>query len=160
MACRQVVGRGAAAIKHQPAQAHQPGPGTEPLLHGVGVFALVLLQLLVDAAELVVLLVHRIAGHQRFVFGVEQEHQPHQHGDQAAIELLGIPLRQFAQQFNVLPLAQLIGLLEAPQQIPQRRQHLIGQGIAHHRLEAAAFFEHIAQAVAIGIEEHMALPQQ
>ena len=71
-----------------------------------------------------------------------------------------IDLDEIAKQFNVLQMAQLIGLLEAPQQIPQRRQHLIGQGIAHHRLEAAALFEHIAQAVAIGIEEHMALPQQ
>ena len=59
-----------------------------------------------------------------------------------------------------MPLAQLIGPLEAAQQIPQGRQHLVGQGIAHHRLEAAALLEHIAQAVAVWIEEHRALAQQ
>ena len=57
-------------------------------------------------------------------------------------------------------LAQLIGLLKAPQQIPQRGQHLISQGIADHGLEAAALLEHVAEPVAIGIQEHMALAQE
>ena len=54
-------------------------------------------------------------------------------------------------------LAQLISLLEAPQQIPQCGQHLISKGITDHGLEAAALLQHVAEPVAIGIQEHMAL---
>ena len=51
-------------------------------------------------------------------------------------------------------------LLKAPQQIPQRRQHLVRQGGAHHSLEAAACLQHIRQPGPSGIEKHTALAQQ
>ena len=157
---REIVRRGPAAMEHEPAETHQPGPGAVALLHGVGESHSVLLELLKNPAHLVVLLIDGVSRHQGLVLRVEQKHQAHQYGDQTAVESLRILVRHGTQQGVPLALGGPVRLLKAPQQMPQGCQHLVRQGIAHHGLEAAAGLQNISQPGAVRIEKHTALAQQ
>ena len=98
-------------------------------------------------------------GHQPAVLGVEQEHQPQQHGEQPGVDLVRVVVQHVAEQFA---LAQVVGRLEAAQQLVQRGQHLLGQLGGDGVLVLAAVGEDGRQALLVrqreeplGREQHV-----
>ena len=158
----QIVRIGAAAVVHQPEQAEQRGPGTAPVGHGVLVLNALLAQAIGQSADAVVLPVERVLRHQRFVFRVEQEHQPQQHRDQPAIEVLLAFFcgGQLAQHGASALASNALGRIEAQQQFPQGFQHLFGQAGAHLVLVFAAGRQQLRQALLRVAAEQPVDPQQ
>ena len=99
-------------------------PGPETLVHRVGEAAGVVPQPVEQAGDRVVVRVDRIAGQQVAVLGVQHEDQPHQHRQQARIDVVGIVGQHVPQQLAV---RDIVGRLEAAHQFVQGRQHLLGQ---------------------------------
>src|SRR5690606_10749748 len=88
---------GAAGVD-QAKERTEPGPGAEALVHGVGVAAGVLAEALVEAGDRVALGVDRALGHEPLILGVEQEDQTQQHGEEAAVDVLGVLAGERAQE--------------------------------------------------------------
>ncbi|MFT3879466.1 MAG: hypothetical protein QM703_07380 [Gemmatales bacterium] len=85
---------------HQTKQRQQLCPRPIPLIHRIGVPASILLQAFIQPGDGIVLEVHLIIRHQAAIFGIEQEHQPQQHGQQAEVDLVGVVTQQFLQQLS------------------------------------------------------------
>ena len=91
---------GAIAGVDKAEQGQEAMPSAVALVHRVGVQRRVFQKSGVKGAHAVALVVegprHRVVarGDQGAVLGIEQEHQPHQHGEQAAIHMLRLLLRQ------------------------------------------------------------------
>ena len=92
--------------------------------------------------------VDRVAGQQAPVFGVEQEHQPHEHGEQAARRRRRGPRRSTSRSSS--PLALVVGGLEAAQQFVQGVQHLPGELGGDVVLVLAAVGQERGQALLLG----------
>jgi hypothetical protein len=94
--------------------------------------------LLVECAGLLV----GARGDQVAVFGVEDEDQPHQHREQAFIEVLWLPVGQSADELRF-----------RRRQAAQQADNLLGEGRRNRRLGVAARLQHSGQAVGFGIGE-------
>ena len=138
-----------AAAVDQPEQRQQLRPGPEALVHGVRVRGRVGAQPGEQAAEGVVLLVHRMVGHHAAVLGVEEEHQPHQHDDQPAVEVA----RRFARQRRQGAVAR-VRRHEPAQQLVQRGQHLAREPRRDLGLRLAAPGEQRGQSRVLLVHEH------
>ena len=114
----------AAAVVDQPEERQQLRPRAVARVHRVRIARLVLPQPLEQPGHRVVLLVDIARRHQPAVLGVEDEHQPHQRGEQPAVHLV----RLFAQHLREqLALRIVVRALESADQFPQRLEHLAGQ---------------------------------
>ena len=133
----------------QPEQRQQLRPSPEALVHGVRVRGRIGAQPGEQAAEGVVLLVHRVVGHHAAVLGVEEEHQPHQHDDQPAVEVA----RRFARQRRQGAVA-CVRRHEPAQQLVQRGQHLAREPRRDLGLRLAAPGEQRGQSRVLLAHEH------
>ncbi|MCC7494461.1 MAG: hypothetical protein IT204_19040 [Fimbriimonadaceae bacterium] len=115
----------AAAAVDRAEQGHELGPAAVALVHRVGVALAVGAQPLEQAVDRVVAQVERRARQQAAVFGVEQEHQAHQHRQQAGVDRVRVVAQRLGQQLAV---GRRVGRLEAAQQLVQRFEHLTRQG--------------------------------
>jgi hypothetical protein len=78
------------------------------------------------------------------LLGVEQEHEPEDHGEQRAIHLVW-PLREhLAQQRSA---RRVVRGLETAQQLVERVEHLPGEALADLVLESAAVLEERGEAL-------------
>ena len=114
----------AAAVVDQAEERQQLRPGAVALVHRVGVAAGVGAQPLEEAGDRVVVGVDRVAGEQAAVLGVEEEHEPHEDGEQAGVDLVRVVGEHLAEQ---LALALVVGRLEAAEQLVEGGEHLLGQ---------------------------------
>ncbi len=139
-----------AAFVNHAEERKQLRPGPEPLVHRVGVTALVGPQPLEQSRDRVEVGVDRIAGEQVAVFGVQDEDQPHEHGQQAGIDVVGVFAEHVGQQ---LALALVVGRLEAADQFVKGGQHLLGELRGDDVLVLAAVGQDGGQALLLGQRE-------
>ncbi len=146
------------AVVHQPKEHQQPRPRALPLVDGVGKAGDVLAQLGEEPRERIRGLVDGVAAEEPAVFGVEHEHQPQEHREEAAVDLAGRLAEHVAQQ---QPARRVVGRLEAPQQVVQGPEHLLGQGGRDLVLVLARLLEDVGEALVgrqreepLGPEEH------
>ena len=112
------------AVVNHAKQGDELRPRAVPLGHGVGVAGVVLAQPLVQPRQ-------RVEAHERLVvrehvalLGVEQEHQPEDHCEERSVDIIGPIGKRLAQQ---LPARRVVRGLEAPQELVQRMEHLLGE---------------------------------
>ena len=93
------VGALGAVVDHAP-QREKLRVGAVSLVHCVGVRGGVGPQPLVEACDRVGAEEHFVLGQHVAFFGVEEEHEPQHHGEQALVDLVGVicelPVEQFA----------------------------------------------------------------
>ena len=122
-------------------------PGAVALVHRVREERGVLAQALVEARERVVAQERLVLGQHVPLFGVEQEHEPQDDGEQRAVDFVGVLGERLAQK---LALRGVVRGLEAAQELVERVQHLLGQLLADLVLELAAVLSSAARRCARG----------
>ena len=122
-------------------------PGTVTIVHRVRVQAGVLPEALVQSNDRVVFDERVVAGEHVALFGVEEEHQSQDHGEEGSVYVVGV-LFQFMSQQGAVRL--LMGRLETPQQLVQTMQHLLRELFADDVLVLPARFEESRQALSLG----------
>ena len=115
-------------------------PGTEALVHGVRVERGILAQALVEAGERVVAREVLVLRQHAAFLRVEQEDQPQDDGQQAAIDVVAVAVlgERLAQE---LAAGGVVRGLEAAQELIQGMQHLLGEAFGNLVLVFAAAFE-------------------
>ena len=113
-------------------------PRAVAVVHGVGVALGVGAEALEEAVDGVVSHVEGAAGEQAAVFGVEDEDEAHQDGEQAAVDVVGIAGERRAEQFA---LGAFVGRLEAAEEFVERVQDLLGEQDGDGALVFAAALE-------------------
>ncbi len=143
----------------QTEQHQQLVPGAAPLVHRVRMEGGILAKAGMETAHTVVRFVEGAGGRvvpgrdQAAVLCVEQEHQPHQHGQQSFVEV-----------FGALPGQDGSGVgcrgVEAAQQVVQGAEHLGGERGGDAGLGAAAGHQQRGQAPALGVVEQAEAVEQ
>ena len=150
---------GAAAAMHEAEQRQQATPGAAPLVHRVRRARLVVQQLGVQRAHAVALVVEGAAlgvgarGHQVAILGIEQEHEAHQHREQALVEMAGPGARQFGDPLR-------LGRVQAAQQPVQRAEHLARERRGDGGLRPSALRQQRRQAALRRVGEQPRRTQQ
>ena len=98
-----------------------------------------------------------VGGQQVPLFGVEEEDEPQDDGEQRAVHLVGIVGEGFPQQCSV---AAVVRRLEAAQQFVQGVKHLFGQALADLVLPGAAVGKQGGQPLRARQREKALLAQQ
>ena len=80
----------ATAFIDQAKQGEELRPGPIAQIHRIRVPTHILPQPLEESGDRVVVGVDRITRQQSPVFGIQDEHQPHEHGQEASIHMVGI----------------------------------------------------------------------
>ena len=145
------------AVVDHAEQDEQLGPGAVALVHRVRVAGVVLAQALVQSRERVVAQERLVLREHVALLGVEQEHEPEDHGQQRPVDLVGVLGERCAQQ---LAAGGVVGGLEAAQQLVQRVQHLLGELLADLVLELAAALQERRQPFRARPGEQRVLPEQ
>ena len=145
------------AVVDHPKQGQESCPGAVALVHRVGVECCVGPQPFVEAGKGVVAFEGPVVGQQAALFRVEQEHQPQDHGEQTAIDVVAVFPELFVQQ---LAARGVVGCLEAAQQLVEGVQHLHRELLADLVLVLAAVGEQGRQALFPRQGQQPALVQQ
>ena len=112
----------------------QPRPRAEAAVHLVGVHPRVLDEPVVQRQHAQVLLIQRVLHRQQVVlFGVQQEDQPQQHREQAAVHI-AVGERGIQRA----PWITLVGPVEPGEEVGERVEDLVGQLVGDVRLPVAA----------------------
>ena len=109
-----------------------------------GIERRVFAQALVETRKRVVAQEGLVLGQHVPLFGVEQEDEPQDDGEERAVDLVGVLGERLAQQ---LALRGVVGRLEAAQQLIEGVKDLLGQALADLVLELAAVFEERGEAL-------------
>jgi len=154
---RQAHAAGAGAVVDHAEQRQQLRPGAEALVHRVGVQRGVRAQPFVQAGQRVVG-AERLVGRQQVpLFGVEQEDEPQDDGEQGAVHGVRVVRQDFPQQRAA---AGVVRGLQPAQQLVEGVQHLFGQPFAHRVLPGAAVGEEGGQPLPAGEREQALLAEQ
>lgn len=84
---------------------------------------------------------------ERAILGEEHEHEPEEHGDEAAVNVLGLADGEIVE---ALALGLLLGGDKAAQQFVERVEHLLGEFFGDGGLIAAAGLKQSGQALRRG----------
>ena len=144
-------------VVDHPEQGEQLRPGAVALVHRVRVMPGVLAQPGVQGGERVAPGERRLAGQHVAFLGVEEEHEAQQHGEQAAVDEVGVLVQRAGEQ---LASAQLVGRLEAAQQCVERAEHLTGEPLGHLVLERAGAGQKRRESLRAGQGEQPPLGEQ
>ena len=133
-------------------------PRAEAVVHGVRVTLGIGAQSLEESAHGVVPDVKPAARQQPAVFGEEDEHEPEQDGDEAAVDVGGIPGGEFAEEFA---LGAFVRGLEAAQEFVEGVEDLLGENFRDAGLVVATALEQRGQAGVAGrVEERPRAEEQ
>jgi hypothetical protein len=153
-----------AAVMHGAEDGEQLRPRAVTLVHGVRVTLGVGAQSLEQAVDGVIADVKaggafglRVGGHDAPVFGEEQKDQPHEDGEQAGVNVVGIPGEDGAEE---LALGALVGGLEPAQEFVKGVEDLAGELGGDGALVFAAAGEQRGQAGCAGRRGGATLAQQ
>ena len=115
-------------------------PGAEALVHGVGVERGVFAQAPVEAGERVVAGEGLVLRQHAALLGIEQEDQPQDDGEQAAVDVVAVPAggERLAQQRAA---GSVVGGLEPAKKLVERVHHLLREALAHFVLISAAVLQ-------------------
>ena len=151
------VGMFAAAVDDAE-EGEELRPRAEAVVHGVRVTLGIGAQSLEESTHGVVPDVKPAAGQQPAVFGEEGEHEPEQHGDEPAVDVVGITGGEFAEEFA---LGAFVRGLEAAQEFVEGVEDLFGENFRDAGLVVAAALEQRGEAgVAGGVEERPRAEEQ
>ena len=84
------LGSVAAAIIDEAEQREELRPGSEALVHGVGIAGGVGAEPLEESADAVMVGVDGVGGEQAAIFGKEDEDQAQEDGEQSLVDLIGV----------------------------------------------------------------------
>ncbi len=157
VAPRQAQPVGVGAVVEQAEQHQELRPSAVALVHRVGVQRGVLAQALVQAGERVVAHERLAVRQQVALLGVEQEHEAQDDGEQGVVDVVGAFGQRRAQQRAV---RQVIGGLEAAEQLVEGVQHLLRQPLAHRVLVAPAVVEERGEALVARQAQEAGLPEE
>ena len=153
----QVQPVGVGPVVEQPEQHQELRPGAVALVHGVRVERGVLAQAFVQAGEGVVARERLALRQQVALFGVEQEDEAQDDGEQCVVDVVGTLGQRFAQQGAPRG---VVGGLEAAQQVVEGVQHLLGQPLAHLVLETPAVLQQRGKTLVARETQETGLAQQ
>ena len=125
-------------------------PSPETLVHRVGIAALIVAQPLEQPGDRVEVAVDRIGGKQVAVLGVQDEDQPHEHGQQTGVDVVRVFAEHVGQK---LALALVVGRLESANQFVKGRQDLLGKLRRDDILVLAAVGQNGGQPLLLGQRE-------
>ena len=125
-------------------------PCAVAVVHRVGVPTSVLAEPLEEAGDRVVLLVDLVVREEVAVLGVEDEHEPHQDGEQARVDVVRIVREHLAEQFAP---ALVVGRLEAADQLVECCEHLLGELGRDEVLVFAAIGQDGGEPLLVGEQE-------
>ena len=136
----------AAAVVDESKEGDELRPRAVATVHRVRVMAGILAEPLEQPRDRVVPNEHLLARHQPAVLGVQQEHEPHEHGDEPCVDLVWVRGEHFAEEVAI-PL--IVRRLEAAEQLEESREHLLGKFRGDGVLILSALCEQARQPLAV-----------
>ena len=124
-------------------------PGTEALVHGVGVERGILAQPLVEAGERVVTREVLVVRQHAAFLGVEQKYQAQDDGEQAAVDVVAVAVlgERLTQELSA---GGVVSGLEAAEELVQSVQNLLRETLGDLVLVLAAAFEQGGEPLVAG----------
>ena len=160
VAGRQSQARRVGAVVDHSKERQQPCPGAVALIHRVGVQCGIGPQPFVEAAQGVVAFegpVRRVRQKEAAFLRVQQEHQPEDHGKQAAVDVVAVRPEMLVEKFSA---GGVVGRLDAAQELVQGVQHLVRELLADLVLVLPAVGEQRGEPLVPGQSQQPALVQQ
>ena len=136
-----------AAAVDEAEECEELRPCAESVLHRIGVTLGIGAQALEEAAHGVVFNEKALGREKRAILGEEHEDEAEEHGDEAAVNVLGVAGGEIVE---ALALGLLLGGDKAAQQLVKGVEHLLGELFGNGGLVAAAGLEQGGQALRRG----------